>query len=40
MLRDRVVEKLLALREAGRLAPEIRIATETRCRPNPLRYSR
>ncbi len=40
MLRDRVVEKLLALREAGRLAPGIRIATETRCRPNPLRYSR
>ena len=40
MLRDRVVEKLLALREADRLAPGIRIATETRCRPNPLRYSR
>lgn len=40
MLRDRVVEKLLALREAGRLAPGLRIATETRCRPNPLRYSR
>ena len=40
MLRDRVVEKLLALREAGRLAPGLRIATEARCRPNPLRYSR
>lgn len=40
MLRNRVVEKLFALREAGRLAPEIRIATETRYRPNPLRYSR
>jgi UTP--hexose-1-phosphate uridylyltransferase len=40
MLRDRVVEKLLILREAGRLAPGLRIATETGCRPNPLRYSR
>ena len=40
MLRDKVVERLLALREEGRLAPGLRIATEARCHPNPLHYSR
>jgi galactose-1-phosphate uridylyltransferase len=38
-LRDLVVPKLFALRAEGRIAPEIRIATEASCRPNPLRYT-
>jgi galactose-1-phosphate uridylyltransferase len=38
-LRDLVVPKLFALRAEGRVAPEIRIATEAACRPNPLRYT-
>jgi galactose-1-phosphate uridylyltransferase len=38
-LRDLVVPKLFALRAEGRIAPEIRIATEAPCRPNPLRYT-
>ncbi|MDR1634626.1 MAG: DUF4921 family protein [Bifidobacteriaceae bacterium] len=38
-LRDLVVPKAFALRAEGRIAPEIRIATEAHCRPNPLRYT-
>jgi galactose-1-phosphate uridylyltransferase len=38
-LRDRVVPELFRLRDAGRVAPDIRIATEASCRPNPLRYT-
>jgi galactose-1-phosphate uridylyltransferase len=38
-LRDLVVPKLFALRAEGRVAPEIKIATEASCRPNPLRYT-
>ncbi|MDR2373212.1 MAG: DUF4921 family protein [Bifidobacteriaceae bacterium] len=38
-LRDLMVPKLFALRAEGRIAPEIRIATEASCRPNPLRYT-
>ena len=36
-LRDMVVPRLYALRDAGAVAP-VRIATECPCRPNPLRY--
>lgn len=38
-IRDRVVPRLFALREEGRIA-HIRIATEAECRPNPLRYNK
>ena len=38
-VRDRVVQALFPLRESGRIAPEIRIATECSCRPNSLRYN-
>jgi galactose-1-phosphate uridylyltransferase len=38
-VRDRVVSALFPLRDAGRIAPEIRIATECGCRPNSLRYN-
>lgn len=38
-LRDRVVPQLERLREQGRIAGDIRIATECACRPNSLRYN-
>ncbi|MDR2380258.1 MAG: DUF4921 family protein [Bifidobacteriaceae bacterium] len=38
-LRDRMVPELFRLRAAGLIAPEIRIATEATCRPNPLAYT-
>ncbi|HRW18785.1 MAG TPA: DUF4921 family protein [Dermatophilaceae bacterium] len=38
-LRDRVVAELFPLREQGRIAPSVRIATECECRPNSLRYN-
>ncbi|MDR3359254.1 MAG: DUF4921 family protein [Bifidobacteriaceae bacterium] len=38
-LRDRVVPELFRLRAEGLIAPEIRIATEAECRPNPLAYT-
>jgi galactose-1-phosphate uridylyltransferase len=37
-LRDRVVPRLFALRDQGRIA-HMRIATEAQCRPNALRYN-
>ncbi|WP_028709738.1 DUF4921 family protein [Propionicicella superfundia] len=37
-IRDRVVPRLFALRDEGRIA-HLRIATEAECRPNPLRYN-
>ncbi|MGO1174373.1 MAG: DUF4921 family protein [Actinomycetaceae bacterium] len=37
-LRDRVVDRLFALRDEGLVARSMRIATEAECRPNPLRY--
>ena len=40
VLRDRVVAKLLDLRDAGHVSQDLKIATETECRPNPLRYAR
>lgn len=39
-LRDRVVPRLLELREAGRIAHDTRIATECSCEVNSLRYNR
>jgi len=39
-VRDRVVSKLFALRAAGLIAEDLRIAFEAACRPNPLRYNR
>ena len=38
-LRDRVVPRLYDLRDAGRIAPDIRIAEESACEPNSLRYN-
>ncbi len=38
-LRDRVVRELYPLREQGRIAASIRLATECQCRPNSLRYN-
>ena len=38
-LRDRVVRELFALREHGRIAPDLKIATECTCRPNSLKYN-
>ncbi|MGC5615818.1 DUF4921 family protein [Georgenia sp. Z1491] len=37
-LRDRIVDRLYTLRDDGRIAADMRIATEAECRPNPLRY--
>ncbi|MGC5626650.1 DUF4921 family protein [Georgenia sp. Z1344] len=37
-LRDRVVDRLYALRDSGAVAADMRIATEAECWPNPLRY--
>lgn len=39
-LRDKVVSQLHALRDQGRIAADLRIATECGCQPNPLRYRR
>ena len=38
-LRDRVVERLVALRNDGAVTADLRIADEARCRPNALRYA-
>lgn len=38
-LRDRVVRELFVLREHGRIAPDLKIATECTCRPNSLKYN-
>ena len=40
MLRDRVVDRLFALRHEHRIADSIKIAFEAPCRPNSLRYGR
>ena len=40
VLRDRVVDRLFALRDAHRVADSLRIASEAPCRPNSLRYGR
>lgn len=40
MLRDRVVERLFALRADRRIAEGLHVAFEAPCRPNSLRYSR
>ena len=40
MLRDRVVNRLFALRTAGAITADLRIAFEAECRPNSLRYNR
>lgn len=39
MVRDRVVNRLFALRAEGRVSPDIKIAFEAPCRPNSLRYN-
>ena len=39
-VRDRVVTRLFAMRNQGRIAPDIKIAFEAPCRPNSLRYAR
>lgn len=39
-IRDRVVPRLEDLRAEGRIAADLRIATECECRPNPLRYNK
>lgn len=39
MLRDKVVPRLERLRDQGKIAADIRIATECECRPNSLRYN-
>lgn len=38
-LRDRVVTAMLELRDSGRIAPSIKIATECRCETNSLKYN-
>lgn len=40
MLRDRVVERLFALRTERKVADDLQIAFEAPCRPNSLRYAR
>jgi len=37
-LRDRLVPRLQALRDDGRIARDLRIGSEAECRPNSLRY--
>ncbi len=37
-LRDKVVNRLFALRASGRIAPNLQVAFEAPCRPNSLRY--
>jgi hypothetical protein len=39
MLRDRVVDRLFALRAEHRIAPDLKLAFEAPCRPNSLRYA-
>lgn len=39
-IRDRVVNRLFALRSAGQVAQDLLIAFEAPCRPNSLRYNR
>ena len=39
MLRDRVVERLFALRTERRIADSLKVAFEAPCRPNSLRYA-
>lgn len=39
MLRDRVVDRLFALRDQGQIAQDLLIAIEAPCRPNSLRYA-
>ena len=39
-VRDRVVNRLFALRSEGRIAGDLQIAFEAACRPNPLRYNK
>ena len=39
-VRDRVVNKLFALRAEGRVSADMQIAFEAACRPNPLRYNK
>lgn len=39
-VRDRVVNRLFALRSEGRIAGDLQIAFEAPCRPNPLRYNK
>lgn len=39
-VRDRVVNRLFALRSAGEVATDMQIAFEAACRPNPLRYNK
>ena len=39
MLRDRVVERLFALRNERRIAESLKVAFEAPCRPNALRYA-
>lgn len=39
MVRDRVVNRLFAMRAEGRIASNIKIAFEAPCRPNSLRYN-
>ncbi len=38
-LRDRVVDRLFALRAEHRIAPDLKLAFEAPCRPNSLRYA-
>lgn len=38
-MRDRVVNRLFALRAEGRIAPDTKIAFEAPCQPNSLRYN-
>ena len=40
MVRDRVVDRLFALRTERRIASTLQIAFEAPCRPNSLRYNR
>jgi len=39
-VRDRVVNKLFALRAQGKVAENLQIAFEAACRPNCLRYNK
>ncbi len=37
-LRDRLVPRLWELRDSGKVASSLKVATEAPCKPNPLRY--
>jgi len=39
-IHDRLVPRLYALRDDGRIARDLRIGSEAECRPNSLRYNR